>query len=109
MSDQRGPQQIQQEIEITRAELGETVAALAEKADVKAQARNKLQLTRATVSARTDLVLARAREASPDSAGSAATRLSQRVRANPLPVAALAAFAVGFLAGRLATHGHAPD
>ena len=102
MTDQRGPQQIQQAIEITRAELDETVGALAQKADVKAQARTKLQQTRATVSARTDQVLTRAREASPDSAGSAATRLSQRVRENPLPVAVVAAIAVGFLAGRLA-------
>ena len=102
MTDQRDPQQIQQEIEITRAELGETVVALTQKADVKAQARTKLQQTRATVSARTDQVLARAREASPDSAGWAATRLSQRVRENPLPVAVVAAIAVGFLAGRLA-------
>jgi hypothetical protein len=102
MTEQRDPEQIQQEIEATRAELGETVAALAQKADVKAQARSKLQQTRATVSARTDQALTRAREASPDSAGSAAVRLSQGAKANPLPVAALGAFAVGFLAGRLA-------
>jgi ElaB/YqjD/DUF883 family membrane-anchored ribosome-binding protein len=102
VTDQRDPQQIQQEIETTRAELGETVAALAQKADVKAQARQKLQQTRATVTATTDRALTRAREASPDSAGSAAARLSQRLKENPLPIAALAAFAVGFLAGRLA-------
>lgn len=102
MTDQRDPQQIQQEIESTRVELGETVAALAQKADVKAQARNKLRQTRATVSATTDRALTRAREASPDGAGSAADSLSQRVKENPLPIAALAAFAVGFLAGRLA-------
>ena len=57
------------------------------------------------MSARTDRVLTHAREASPDSAGSTATRLSQRVRANPLPIAVLAAVVVGFLAGRLATPG----
>lgn len=37
------PDEIEADIERTRAELGDTVDALAQKADVKAQARNKVQ------------------------------------------------------------------
>ena len=43
------PEEIRREIEATREELGDTVAALAAKADVKSQARQKIQDTNATV------------------------------------------------------------
>ncbi len=42
----RGPQQIREDIEQTREELGETVEALAAKTDVKAQARAKVDETK---------------------------------------------------------------
>jgi Protein of unknown function (DUF3618) len=43
---QKNPDQIRVEIERTRAELGETVAALAQKADVKAQARQRVAIAK---------------------------------------------------------------
>ena len=43
----RAPEEIEREIERTRGELAETVAAVAEKADVKAQARKKVEETKA--------------------------------------------------------------
>lgn len=42
----RGPAEIRADIEQTRAELGETVEALAAKTDVKAHAKDKVQETR---------------------------------------------------------------
>lgn len=97
MSAARDPDRIQDEIEQTRAELGDTVEALAQKADVKAQAKRKVDETKASVAER----IGKAREASPDTAVSAVSTASRKAQANPLPLAALGAFAAGFLAGRL--------
>ena len=106
------PEALREEIEATRQELGDTVEALAQKADVKAQAREQIEQTKAQVTeriettkeavgAKTDEILGKAREASPDAALSAASGAAQKSRENPLPLAAVAAFAVGFLAGRI--------
>lgn len=101
MSPARDPDQIQQQIEETRAELGDTVEALAEKADVKAQAKRKVRETKASVADKTEGMLGKAKEASPDSAGALASQAGETARDNPLPLAALGAFAAGFLIGRL--------
>lgn len=95
------PDQIRDQIEATREELGDTVEALAAKADVKAQAKQKLDETRETVSQRTDEILGKAKEISPDSALNAASGATQKAKENPVPVAAIVAFAGGFLIGRL--------
>jgi hypothetical protein len=47
---ERTSQQVQQEIEHTRADMGETVAALAEKTDVKRQAHKALDSAKVTAS-----------------------------------------------------------
>jgi ElaB/YqjD/DUF883 family membrane-anchored ribosome-binding protein len=65
------PEEMQREIEQTREQLGETVEALARKTDVKAQARHKLEETKASVSE------------------------------NPLPLVVVGALVAGFLAWRL--------
>ena len=101
VSDAQDPQQLQRDIERTRKELGDTVEALAEKTDVKAQAKQKIDQTKATVTEKKEQLLGKAREASPETASSAATQASIKARENPLPVAAAAAFAFGFLAGRI--------
>jgi ElaB/YqjD/DUF883 family membrane-anchored ribosome-binding protein len=101
-SAQSEPERIEHEIEQTREELGETVEALARKTDVKAQATQKVQESKASVSAKTEQLLGKAREASPDGASEAAAQISQSARDNPLPLAAVGAFAAGFLAGRIA-------
>lgn len=94
------PEQIERDIEETREQLGDTVEALARKTDVKAQAKEKVKDTRATVSAKAQQFAVRAKQASPDSTSQAGAQVSRTARDNPLPLAALAAFAVGFLAGR---------
>lgn len=47
--EERSPEQIRAEIDKTRAELGDTVEALAEKTDVKARAKAKAAEVRARV------------------------------------------------------------
>jgi Protein of unknown function (DUF3618) len=49
MTTARDPEQIQREIEATRRELGDTVEALAAKADVKAHAQRRIESTKASV------------------------------------------------------------
>jgi len=96
----REPEQIEREIEQTREQLGDTVEALAAKTDVKTQARQKLDQAKASVSEKREQLLGRARDASPESATSAASQVSQKARENPLPLAIAVAFATGLLAGR---------
>lgn len=71
MSESKNPeveaQELRGEIEQTRAELGDTVDALSQKADVKAQAKAKVEDTK------------------------------QQARENPAPVAGVAAGIAGFL------------
>jgi chromosome segregation ATPase len=96
---QSDPEQIRQEIEATREEMGDTVAALAAKADVKTQAKQKIEDTKATITSKKDELLGKAKGASPETASTAAAQASVKARQNPVPVAAAGAFAFGFLAG----------
>jgi ElaB/YqjD/DUF883 family membrane-anchored ribosome-binding protein len=102
------PEQLRAEIEDTRRELGETVAALSAKTDVKAQAHLKVDEVKAAVGEKREELLGkknellgRARGASPDSALAAASSTSAKVRQNPLPAAVAGAFVGGFVLGRL--------
>jgi ElaB/YqjD/DUF883 family membrane-anchored ribosome-binding protein len=106
------PEELQREIEATREQLGETVEALAEKADVKkqtklkleetrSQAREKLQQTSVTFAQRREQLMGKAKEVSPQTASSAASTATQKARENPMPVATVGAFAFGILVGRL--------
>jgi hypothetical protein len=95
------PQQIQRDIEQSREQLGDTVEALAHKADVKRQAKRKVEDIKAAAAAKKDELLGRAREVSPDSTATVATQASQKARENPLPLAAAGTFVAGFLLGRL--------
>ena len=52
------PSEIRADIERDRRELGETVAALAEKADVKGQAQRKIAETRESIDRKKDQVVA---------------------------------------------------
>ena len=95
------PQQLRADIERTREDLGDTVAALAEKTDVKARARDKVAEVRQNVNQRRTELVGRARESSPDGASSAATQVRAKAQENPIPTAAIAAFVCGFLLGRI--------
>lgn len=100
MTDQRSPEEIRVDIERTREELAETAAALAQKADVKARAQERMQEISADVRRRVDGLRSSVSEHAPESAGGAAERARTTVRANPVPAAVLVGVAVGFLIAR---------
>jgi Protein of unknown function (DUF3618) len=101
VSEAKDPEELRVEIEETRRELGDTVEALAAKADVKARVHDKVESTKESVAQKRDDLLGKARETSPDSVAAGASQATEKARANPLPVAAVGAFAAGFLVGRL--------
>ena len=87
---QADPEQLRREGEEIRRELGETVAQLAHKADVKAQAREKVQEVKTSALRRT-----------PHSARGGARRIEATgARSHPVPLATVGALLVGFLIGR---------
>lgn len=99
---ERSPEQIQAEIDVTREQLGETVAAVGEKADIKGQARDKVTELKQTARTKKDELLDKARSSSPDSAAAGAQKLKGTARQKPLPFAVGGALLVGFLVGRRA-------
>jgi len=96
----RDPNKIREEIEATRQELGDTIEALAEKTDLRAQARHKMEECNAYVSKKKDDLRAKARETSPQSLVSAVRHAADQARENPVELAAISAFALGFVVGR---------
>ncbi len=101
VTEAKDPEQLREEIEETRRELGDTVEALAGKADVKTRVHDKVESTKDSVAQKRDDLLGKAREASPDSVTTGASQATQKAKENPLPVAAIGAFVGGFLLGRL--------
>ena len=97
----REPEDIRRDIESTRDDLGDTVAALAEKTDVKSRAQKKVADVKQTVSDKRTALVQKARESSPDGASSAAATAQAKARENPLPMAIAGAFAAGFIVGRI--------
>ncbi len=97
--NQKTPEAIEAEIEQTREELGDTVAALAGKADVKGQAKDKIASIKDTAQHKKDEFAARAHEATPQSAGAAAQRLASTAQRKPVPFAVAGAFAGGVVVG----------
>jgi len=96
----RDPDKIRKEIEATRQELGDTIEALAEKTDLRAHARHKMQESSVYISKKKDGLLAKARETSPQSLASAVQHAADKGRENPVELAAISAFALGFVIGR---------
>lgn len=101
MSEPRDPEELRAEIEETRRELGDTVAALSAKTDVKAQARARVEEVKTEAAHKREALLGRARSLSGDDMSAAAAGGTRRVRQNPLPAATAGAFLAGFLVGRL--------
>jgi ElaB/YqjD/DUF883 family membrane-anchored ribosome-binding protein len=106
--EQRSPEEIREEIEETRKELGDTAAAVAQKADVKKQAKTKVGGVKEKASAKADSVkqtaTAKKEEVAgkaPDSAGAAVEQAQRFVRENPAALAIGGAFVAGFALGKL--------
>lgn len=105
---ERSAEEIRTEIEHTRAQLGETVEALAEKTDVKAHAHDRIEAAKGAVAAnlgmareKADGLVSRARESAPDSPGTGVEQVTATVRQKPLPFAAAGAFVAGLLVARV--------
>lgn len=109
--EERTPEQVREEIEQTRSELGDTVAALAAKTDVKAQAKKaaeeakqtvsgKVTDTKESVTGKKDEFISSAQEATPESAQEAGRHVLTFAKENSLPLAVLAALLLGVLIGR---------
>jgi ElaB/YqjD/DUF883 family membrane-anchored ribosome-binding protein len=100
-AQQKSPEELRREIEQTREDLGDTVEALAEKTDVKAQANDRISAVKDTAQQKRDELVAKAKEATPDSAGAGAQQIASIVQRKPVPFAAAGAFAAGLLLGRM--------
>ena len=105
---QRSPEEIREDIEETREQLGDTAAAVAQKADVKQQAKAKASGVKEKASAKADSVKRTATakreevaEKAPDSAGAALERAQRFAQQNPAALAIGGAFVAGFALGKL--------
>jgi ElaB/YqjD/DUF883 family membrane-anchored ribosome-binding protein len=99
--ESKSPDEIRADIERTRENLGDTVEALAEKTDVKAQAKNRISAVKDTAQGKKDEFVAKTKQAAPKSATAGAGQLTSTVQAKPLPFAVTAAFAIGLAIGWL--------
>ena len=106
---ERTPDEIRRDIEQTREQVAETAAALAEKADVKSRAHDKVEETKARVKEKVTGTAETAKEkvagATPESVSTGAQHAAgtarERAQDNPIPVAVVAGVAAGFLLGLL--------
>jgi hypothetical protein len=87
----RSPEEIRRDIEETRGELGDTVEALAAKADVKAQAKERVSET-------TEDLKQKVSDVTPEA-------VQSKAKQNPVPFAVGGALFVGFLLGRVSARG----
>ncbi len=97
----KDPDEIREEIEETRAEMGETVEALAYKTDVKTRAKDAIVEKKESLTSRMRGTAGSAGDRTTEAAESARARGRQaagKARENPL-VLAVGSAAVGFLAG----------
>jgi ElaB/YqjD/DUF883 family membrane-anchored ribosome-binding protein len=104
----RDPAEIRGEIEETREELGETVAAVAEKTDVKKQAQAKKDELKGQAADKANEAKAKvreatekAKEAAPESATQGIQQAQSLAQENPVPLAIAGAFVAGMVLGRL--------
>ena len=106
--DQRSTEEIREDIEETRKELGDTAAAVAQKADLKEQAKVKVSGVKEKASAKAESIKDTATakreevaEKAPDSAGAALEQAQRFAQQNPTVLAVGGAFIAGFALGKL--------
>jgi hypothetical protein len=103
----KAPEEIQAEIETTREELGDTVGAIADKADISKQAKRKVDDTKAKMAAKKEAISGKVGDTKAKVAakkeritdGAPGEQALAAARENPIPAAAGAAFAGGLLVG----------
>jgi ElaB/YqjD/DUF883 family membrane-anchored ribosome-binding protein len=95
--EEKSTEQIRAEIDQTREEMGDTVAAVAAKTDVKAQAQAKVDEVKAQAKVKLD----QARQAAPESPQDGFQQAQALAKENPKPVAIGAAVLALFALWRL--------
>jgi ElaB/YqjD/DUF883 family membrane-anchored ribosome-binding protein len=93
------PDRLRRDIQQTREELGDTVEALSDKADVKGQVSQKIDERKTALRDKVSGARQRASEATPEDAKRAAVNVRHQAESRPLPAIA-GALVVGFLLGR---------
>jgi ElaB/YqjD/DUF883 family membrane-anchored ribosome-binding protein len=93
MTSTDNPQQLAEEIERTRAQLGETVEALTAKTDVKARAQAKVNQLSTRVKGKANQARQQASQQM-QQAGKQAKQAGNQVKQNPVPLAVSASAAV---------------
>lgn len=101
--ESREPDEIREDIEQTREDLGDTVAAMAKKTDVKQQAQAKAEELKGQAGAKAKELSDKAKEVAPDSATEGVQQAQQLAKENPLPLALVGAFVAGVVFGRLSS------
>jgi hypothetical protein len=96
----RSPEEIRADIDTTREQVGDTVEALAEKTDVKAQVQQRVETVKGNVRAKADEARTKAQASTPATAQQGGRQAVAKVRENPAPVVLGGAVLVAFLLGR---------
>ena len=100
-TEDKSPEEIREDIASTRSELGDTVEALGAKTDVKGRAADKVDEVKATVKDKLPGGGSGPSDGSEPSGPQAQAQAAlDKVKANPLPVAVVAALVLGYLIGR---------
>jgi hypothetical protein len=99
--ESRGPEEIREDIEQTREELGDTVAAMAEKTDAKQQAQAKAGELKEQAGAKVKELGDKTKEVAPDSAAEGMQQAQRLAKENPMPVVFVGVFLAGVLFGKL--------
>ena len=96
----KSPEELRHDVEETRQQLGDTVEALAEKTDVKTQAKRRIDSLKGTARQKQQEARAKAKANAPESASAGAQQVMDVAKQNPVPIATGGAFLAGFLIGR---------
>jgi ElaB/YqjD/DUF883 family membrane-anchored ribosome-binding protein len=99
----RSPEEIERDIQATREQLGDTVEELAAKADVKAQAKERVAGIKETAQQKKEEFVSKAKDTTPESASAGAEQVKAKAQQNPLPFAVGIALLAGFILGRLSS------
>jgi hypothetical protein len=96
----RSPEEIRADIDTTREQVGDTVEALAEKTDVKAQMQQHVETAKENVRAKAGEARTKLQASTPATAQEGGRQAVAKVRENPAPVVLGGAVLVAFLLGR---------
>jgi hypothetical protein len=97
--EQSSPEEIRDDIENTREELGDTAAAIAGKTDVKGKAKAKVENVKQGAKQKQEEFAAKAKDAAPESVGSGASQVASTAQENRVPLMVAGAFGAGLIIG----------